>query len=511
MLFHSEPPSSTLRTDQGGNCSKLSVELPFSGTGWKPANLRAVSGRLCQTADMVILSGAFLGIVILPIFALAHDRSSLGGLLQLRVSLRNILIAVMCVCTWRMIFMSVGVYTPARTRSLTDYIFRCIIALNSCAAVVGLIEVVLKTGVDVWRVVEVYWVNCLVLMTAVRLLFVVFDRMLRPALRRSRNLIIVGTGERARQVFQEFKAHTEWDYRLVGFIDSEPQGGFVPSELVLGGIDSLEHILMHTVVDEVVVALPIKSQYEAVDYAIGVCQMLGIQSQYFTDYFGTSVTKRRSYTGSASGGVVLKVVTDDYRLRLKRLFDIVVSFCTIVLLSPVFLAVAIAVKVTSPGPVLFKQKRYGLNKRTFVMLKFRSMCIDAEARQAAVEHLNELRGPTFKIKEDPRITPIGKFIRRMSLDELPQLFNVFRGDMSLVGPRPLPVRDVQRFSESWLMRRFSVKPGVTCLWQIMGRSNTDFERWIDLDLQYIDNWSLSLDVIILLKTIPAVLTSRGAS
>jgi exopolysaccharide biosynthesis polyprenyl glycosylphosphotransferase len=385
--------------------------------------------------------------------------------------------------------MSVGVYSPMRTRSLTNYLFRCVIALNSCTAVVGLIEVILRPGRDAWHTVEVFWVVALVVTVALRALLLVFDWLLRPMFRRGRNLIIVGSGERARQVFEEFKLHTEWDYRLVGFVDSEPQGGFVPAELILGGIDELEQILMHTVVDEVVIALPIKSQYEAVDSAITICQMLGIQSQYFTDYFGTSVTKRRSYASQDGGRVVLEVVTHDYRLHIKRVLDVGLSIFGIIVLSPVFIGTALAIKLTSPGPILFLQKRYGLNKRMFLMLKFRSMCVGDESR----------------------LTPIGAFIRRLSIDDLPQLFNVLIGNMSLVGPRPLSSENVEKFSDAWLMRRFSVKPGVSCLWQIMGISNTDFQRWIDLDLQYIDNWSLTLDLIILAKTIPAVLTSRGAS
>ncbi len=487
---------------------RRAIELPVAGSRWNPRRLRVLSGSVCQAADLILLGGAVIGVLVLPYFHQSHG--SFADFLQLRISLRNVFVSAMCISTWRMILMSVGVYSPMRTRSFTDYLFRCVIGLNSCTAVVGLIEVIMRPGRDAWHTVEVFWLVALGMTGALRVALLLFDRLLRPMLRRGRNLIIVGSGERARQVFEEFKLHTEWDYRLVGFVDSEPQGGFVPAELILGGIDQLEQILMHTVVDEVVIALPIKSQYEAVDSAITICQMLGIQSQYFTDYFGTSVTKRRAY-GVHDGRVVLEVVTHDYRLHIKRLLDIVLSLIGIIVLSPVFVATAIAVKLTSPGPILFMQKRYGLNKRTFRMLKFRSMCIDAEARQAAVEHLNEIDGPTFKIKNDPRLTPIGAFIRRMSIDELPQLFNVLVGDMSLVGPRPLPLRDVQKFPDAWLMRRFSVKPGVSCLWQIMGRSNTDFERWIDLDLQYIDNWSLSLDLIILAKTIPAVLTSRGAS
>jgi exopolysaccharide biosynthesis polyprenyl glycosylphosphotransferase len=200
----------------------------------------------------------------------------------------------------------------------------------------------------------------------------------------------------------------------------------------------------------------------------------------------------------------------DARRYLKRVIDIVVSLSAIIFFSPILIAVAIAVS-TSPGPVIFKQQRYGLKKRKFTMYKFRSMVVDAEKKQAQVEHLNETDGPAFKVKNDPRVTRVGAFMRKLSIDELPQLFNVLIGNMSLVGPRPLPARDVSRFSEAWLMRRFSVQPGLTCLWQITGRSDTTFDRWVELDLQYIDNWSLCLDARILFMTVPAVLKGRGAS
>jgi len=171
---------------------------------------------------------------------------------------------------------------------------------------------------------------------------------------------------------------------------------------------------------------------------------------------------------------------------------------------------AIAIKFTTKGPLFFKQERFGLNKRKFKMYKFRTMVAEAEELQPFFEEKNELVGPVFKIKDDPRVTSVGKFLRIASIDELPQLFNVLLGNMSLVGPRPLPLRDVARFSEAALMRRFSVKPGITCLWQIGGRSNVEFDRWVELDLKYIDEWSLGLDLKILVKTLPAVLKCDGA-
>jgi lipopolysaccharide/colanic/teichoic acid biosynthesis glycosyltransferase len=167
--------------------------------------------------------------------------------------------------------------------------------------------------------------------------------------------------------------------------------------------------------------------------------------------------------------------------------------------------------LTSPGPVLFTQKRVGLHKRDFLVYKFRTMVVGAEKRQKEIEHLNEVSGPVFKIKNDPRITTVGKFLRKTSIDELPQLINVLKGDMSLVGPRPLPIRDYAGFSEDWQRRRFSVRPGITCLWQVSGRSQISFDKWMELDLQYIDKWSLWLDLQILLRTIPAVLKGEGAA
>jgi lipopolysaccharide/colanic/teichoic acid biosynthesis glycosyltransferase len=175
------------------------------------------------------------------------------------------------------------------------------------------------------------------------------------------------------------------------------------------------------------------------------------------------------------------------------------------------LAIAATIRLTSPGPALFVQERYGLRKRLFRMYKFRTMVTDAEKLQPGLESQNEVQGPAFKIRNDPRITPLGRILRKTSLDELPQFLNVLNGEMSLVGPRPLPIRDVSRFDNASLMRRFSVKPGLTCLWQISGRGDGDFERWIELDLRYIDTWSLSLDMEILARTVPSVLAGRGAA
>jgi lipopolysaccharide/colanic/teichoic acid biosynthesis glycosyltransferase len=181
-----------------------------------------------------------------------------------------------------------------------------------------------------------------------------------------------------------------------------------------------------------------------------------------------------------------------------------------VLLLPLFAVVAILIALESKGDVMFRQERIGLNKRRFLIYKFRTMVQDADKMMPELEMLNEVTGPVFKIKKDPRCTKVGAILRRTSIDELPQLFNVFKGDMSLVGPRPLPTRDFEGFNEDWQRRRFSIRPGITCLWQVNGRSSISFEKWMQLDLQYMDEWSLWLDVKILARTIPAVLKGSGA-
>jgi lipopolysaccharide/colanic/teichoic acid biosynthesis glycosyltransferase len=200
-----------------------------------------------------------------------------------------------------------------------------------------------------------------------------------------------------------------------------------------------------------------------------------------------------------------------WRTEAKRLFDVAGVTLLLVLFAPLFVLVATAIKLDSAGPVFFIQDRIGFNKRRFRMIKFRTMRAGAESEMKDLEHLNEKSGPIFKIRNDPRITRVGRWLRKTSTDELPQLVNVLLGDMSIVGPRPLSVRDASRMEEAWQKRRFSVKPGLTCLWQVSGRSNLSFEQWMELDLEYIDRWSLGLDASIVLRTIPAIVTARGAS
>jgi len=204
------------------------------------------------------------------------------------------------------------------------------------------------------------------------------------------------------------------------------------------------------------------------------------------------------------------VAQEEWKLLLKRAMDFGLTLTVMPLVLPLMAVIALAIELDSPGPVLFKQVRVGQSKRRFLLYKFRTMVEGSEELQAQLEHLNEAEGPIFKIKNDPRVTRVGRWLRRTSLDELPQLFNVLRGEMSLVGPRPLPVRDVSLFDRGIQRRRFSVKPGLTGSWQVSGRSDLGFSEWLRLDLWYIEHWSLGLDLRILVQTVPAVLRAHGA-
>jgi len=255
-----------------------------------------------------------------------------------------------------------------------------------------------------------------------------------------------------------------------------------------------------------------RSELQVVEDAVGACDVEGVEVWLFADFIRTRIS-HPSWT-SFSGRPVLVFSSkpaEEWALLLKRLMDLVGAGVGLVLLTPLLLVVAWLIKRDSPGPVFFKQQRSGQHGYPFVMWKFRTMYLDAEERRAELLARNEMGGPVFKLTDDPRITPIGKWLRRLSIDELPQLWNVAKGDMSLVGPRPLPVYEVEQFADRAHRRRLSVKPGLTCLWQISGRNEvTNFEDWVRLDLEYIDRWSLWLDLRILLQTIPVVLWGRGA-
>jgi exopolysaccharide biosynthesis polyprenyl glycosylphosphotransferase len=254
------------------------------------------------------------------------------------------------------------------------------------------------------------------------------------------------------------------------------------------------------------------SYFEQVETAIRACELEGVEVWLIADFFKTQIS-RASFDDFNGRPVLVFRTTPEASWQgvIKQVLDFVGAVLLLILLAVPFAVIALIIKFSSPGPVFFRQSRAGLNGRPFTMFKFRTMVTNAEQLKAELAAMNEMSGPVFKMSNDPRVTPVGRWLRKFSFDELPQLINVLRFEMSLVGPRPLPVDEVRRFSDLAHRRRLSVKPGLTCLWQISGRNNvSDFRDWVRLDLEYIDNWSLWLDLKILCRTVPIVLTGTGA-
>ena len=468
---------------------------------------RRLTAPLVRFADQVALTIAL--VLTLYSFSLRHG-ANLAAFLELRVSMHNLLIELGLLIGWRLLFWAAGIYQPRLNRTFNAFLLKVPLSALLCTGVALFPLHAGAENTELFRSCFVFWFLATALMLATRAAVFTYEEGIRPAFRRRRTVLICGTGIRARLLTLQLPADREFRYQLAGYVDSTQQPDCSRLGPFLGPIEDLETILMRLPVDEVVIALPIKSHFNEIEDIISVCGRAGIETRYSLDLFTTAAAKHHAVGAGDGSQVVLEMVHQDHRLIIKNAFDRFFATIGLVLLSPVLLAVALGVKLTSPGPVFFVQKRFGLGKRTFGMIKFRSMSVDAEARMKEIEHLNELDGPTFKIKNDPRVTRFGAFIRKTSLDELPQLINVVRGDMSLVGPRPLPSRDVALFSEAWLMRRFSVKPGITGLWQVSGRSTADFNNLIKLDLRYIDRWSLAMDIKILIRTFAVVIKGRGA-
>jgi exopolysaccharide biosynthesis polyprenyl glycosylphosphotransferase len=323
---------------------------------------------------------------------------------------------------------------------------------------------------------------------------------------------ILGSGKKAGIAWRQIRIHHHSTIKLLGFVDDRDVSKMGPdvAERYLGSIDDLSELLLRNVVDQLIIALPTKACYDIIQRAIVIAEEVGVEVVYMQDLYVT--TLNQCSLGQPEMFTDLAPRHEHYKAAqaIKRLLDIGGAVAGLVLLSPLFLLVAIAIKASSPGPVVFVQERFGYRRRRFRMYKFRSMVGNAPALMAQLESRNEASGPVFKMRHDPRITPLGRILRASSVDELPQLWNVLMGHMSLVGPRPLPVRDVSLFSEGALMRRFSAKPGITGLWQVSGRSDVSFEQWMMYDFRYIDDWSLGLDLRILAKTLGVVVKRTGA-
>jgi exopolysaccharide biosynthesis polyprenyl glycosylphosphotransferase len=468
-----------------------------------------------KVTDLLLMLAAFVLAILInyapaaptvPVFVI--------DFLQTRVKVVNAFLGGLLLVIWYLAFFLQGVYRSHRLSSFREELTEVGRAIFFSTAALLIIA-----QLGSWRTITVWTASCvgliaLLLIGGVRALLRLNLRRLRFRGHNLKKLVIIGTGSRAEWFAKQVLNRADYGYKLVGYVDSKTRFNNNGLSAVpwLGDVPDLARIISTEIIDEVFIALPIKSQYSQIETAINLLEEQGIMVHLASDLFPHRLARSRPWEFEGTPLLSLHSAPHvSWRTEIKRLIDVVGSAVLLAFSLPLFIVVAIAIKLDSKGPVFFVQDRIGLSKRRFSMFKFRTMQVGAEARMKELEHLNEKSGPIFKIRKDPRITRVGRLLRITSIDELPQLLNVLLGDMSIVGPRPLTVRDAMLMEEAWQKRRFSVRPGLTCLWQVSGRSNLSFEQWMQLDLEYIDHWSLVLDWSILLRTIPAILTARGAT
>jgi exopolysaccharide biosynthesis polyprenyl glycosylphosphotransferase len=473
------------------------------GSAAIPRTIPAV--RLVATSDVAIVLVAFFAIFLGV--NLGRMPNGLDAFLAMRVTVKNLLVIASLAAGVLTTFRWVGLYDASRLRRRADEVRRVLVGTAAITVLSVIVPLTSHSNtIERWSLLLFWLVSSCALVLARSL-----RATLTPGARERRRVIIVGTGPLGLRIYRELCADLITPYSVLGFVDTTTAltSPFLARRLI-GTLGQLEELLVREHVDDVFLGLPVKSHYPQIEETIRICERLGVKATYRADIFDTELATPRMQAHDSTPRVHLHMAPEGARLMVKRLVDIIGATVGLMLLMPIMLIVAIAIKLTSDGPVIFSQERYGLNRRRFQMYKFRTMVRDADRLQASLESLNEVSGPVFKIANDPRMTRVGRFLRRSSIDELPQFFNVLRGEMSLVGPRPLPPRDVARFTRASDLRRFSVRPGVTCLWQVNGRSAIGFDDWIKLDLHYIDQWSLKLDLLILAHTVPAVFRGTGA-
>ena len=475
---------------------------------------RQIQINAYKALDLLVMVISF-AIATYATFNYQDAELSFESFLSMRIRIQNFVLFMGFLFAWWFIFSAFGLYRSTRVSRLSKESFNILKATSIGALLFWGAAVLFNISMITSSFIFVFWVVSTFIDISIRHILSQILKWFRLRQRNLRFMLIVGTNERAVRFYKKIESRPELGYRLLGFVENRWEGNpeFKKSGYsIVTNCDRFSSFVRENIVDEVIVCLPVRSYYNQILSISKICEEHGIIVRHFSGIYDLNIAHSEinhfedlsfvtHYTGSITGGQVL----------IKRIIDILLSLFLLAASSLLFLSVALLIKSTSPGPVFFVQERIGLNKRRFNLYKFRTMIPDAEQKQAELERFNEISGPVFKIANDPRITSIGKFLRKTSMDELPQLYNVLIGDMSVVGPRALPVRDYNGFDQDWHRRRFSVRPGITCLWQVNGRSNISFDKWMELDLEYIDKWSLWLDLKILLKTIPAVISGSGAA
>lgn len=473
----------------------------------------SLSNYFLKLSDLSLLLVS-LGLTIVHRYSPAENPTFVIDYLSNRIKITNALLGVALLFSWHTAFAVQRLYVSHRLRAI-----RLELTEVARAVLISSVLLLVASNLGHWptinvRTVASFGLLSFTLIGSGRFFLRLNLRRLRRRGHNVKTLLLVGGGARGRSFAAHISRRQDLGYRVLGYVDSD--AAFATDDIEgapwMGTIEDLPRILAREVIDEVAIALPIKSQYSQIETAVMLLEEQGITTHLLSDLFPQKLARSQSTDLDGLPLVSLhSAPLFSWKTEAKRFFDFVSAMALLLITAPALVLVAIMIKLESSGPVFFVQERVGLNKRRFRMLKFRTMQRDAEARMSEIEHLNEKTGPIFKIRNDPRVTSVGRWLRRTSIDELPQLVNVLLGDMSIVGPRPLSLRDALRMEETWQKRRFSVKPGLTCLWQVSGRSNLSFEQWMQLDLEYIDRWSLKLDARILLRTIPAIVLARGAS
>jgi exopolysaccharide biosynthesis polyprenyl glycosylphosphotransferase len=426
---------------------------------------------------------------------------------------REIAGLLMLVLGWVIIFSSIIHYDANRFTTLMSSVWALIKATTASAFLLFVIGGGLNISKLPNPVILLFWASTTLVGIASRIVL----RWILTAVRKSgfncRHVVFVGTDGHALDLARNIESHPELGCRVVGFVaeDKKAVGSALANWPVVANIENIKAFLESKSVDEIIICLPIQDYFGQIYRVFELCRELGVVVRLIPREADLKVLTRLQIESFGDFSVITffreKLLL---QLLLKRIMDVVVSVTALLLLSPLMLVIALIIKFTSPGPVFFVQERIGMNRRKFKLLKFRSMVADAEKRKKDLAALNEMDGPVFKVRNDPRVTPIGRFIRKTSIDELPQLINVLKGEMSLVGPRPPLPSEVDQYE--WLhRRRLSIKPGITCLWQVNGRNSVPFVKWMEMDKEYVENWSIWLDIKILCRTLPVVLFGYGAS
>jgi exopolysaccharide biosynthesis polyprenyl glycosylphosphotransferase len=429
------------------------------------------------------------------------------AVMQLRISVQNAIFFSVYLAAWHAVLRGVGLYRSYRLAPASREVARIGVAVVIAGAPIYPLGKLIGASSATPTFLVAFLALAFLGLTAERRSLRLLARFARRRGLNLKNAILVGDRVATGRFAAELTERADLGYRILEVIDVVP--GVLPLGLdeVKRRIEALAH---GDGLDEVFIVLPITESEASIREMVSFCEEAGLTVRVLAHIPNLGLA--HFVVDEIAGQPLLSVISgprDSLQLAWKRAMDIVGSLAGLAILSPLLLAVAIAIKLDSRGPSVFVQERIGQNRRRFKTYKFRTMIEGAERAQSTLEHLNEASGPVFKIKDDPRMTRMGRWLRRTSVDELPQLVNVLTGHMSLVGPRPLPLRDVERMDVRWHKRRFAVQPGITCLWQVTSRK-PDFDEWIKSDMDYIDRWSLKLDMLILLRTIPAVLTGNGA-